>query len=86
MLGEYLPEVRTLDREDKRRALAFVQKSNQLISAIEVKDYSLAEKLVAELGQDRQGLRCFQAPGGHRNRQADSRHAHRQGAQRRRQR
>ncbi len=51
MLGEYVPEVRTLDREDKRRALAFVQKSNQLISAIEVKDYSLAEKLVAELGQ-----------------------------------
>jgi tetratricopeptide (TPR) repeat protein len=51
MLGEYLPEVRTLDREDKRRALAFVHKSNQLISAIEVKDYALAEKLVAELGE-----------------------------------
>ena len=51
MLGEYLPEVRTLDREDKRKALAFVQKSNQLISAIEVKDYALAEKLVSELGQ-----------------------------------
>ena len=51
MLGEYLPEVRTLDREDKRKSLAFVQKSNQLISAIEVKDYALAEKLVAELGQ-----------------------------------
>jgi hypothetical protein len=51
MLGEYLPEVRTLDREDKRKALAFVHKSNQLISAIEVKDYSLAEKLVAELGE-----------------------------------
>ena len=51
MLGEYLPDVRTLDREDKRKSLAFVQKSNQLISAIEVKDYALAEKLVAELGQ-----------------------------------
>jgi tetratricopeptide (TPR) repeat protein len=51
MLGEYLPSVRTLDREDKRKALAFVHKSNQLISAIEVKDYSLAEKLVAELGE-----------------------------------
>jgi tetratricopeptide (TPR) repeat protein len=51
MLGEYLPEVRTLSREDKRQALAFVHKSNQLISAIEVKDYALAEKLVAELGQ-----------------------------------
>jgi hypothetical protein len=51
MLGEYLPEVRTLDREDKRKALAFVHKSNQLISAIEVKDYALAEKLVADLGE-----------------------------------
>jgi hypothetical protein len=51
MLGEYLPDVRTLDREDKRKALGFVHKSNQLISAIEVKDYALAEKLVAELGE-----------------------------------
>jgi hypothetical protein len=49
VIGEYLPDVRTLDREDKRRALAFVQKSNQLISAIEVKDFALAEKLVTEL-------------------------------------
>lgn len=44
-----MPDVRTLRREDKRRALDFVQKSNQLISAIEVKDYTLAEKLVKEL-------------------------------------
>ena len=51
ILGEYLPEVRTLNREDKRKALAFVHKSNQLISAIEVKDYALAEKLVAEFEQ-----------------------------------
>jgi tetratricopeptide (TPR) repeat protein len=51
MIGEYLPDVRTLDREDKRMALAFVQKSNQLISAIEVKDFSMAEKLVKELSE-----------------------------------
>lgn len=51
ILGEYLPQIRTLDRNDKRRALAFVQKSNQLISALEVKDYTLAEKLVAELNE-----------------------------------
>ena len=51
MIGEYMPDVRTLERDDKRRALAFVQKSNQLISAIEVKDYALAEKLVTELSQ-----------------------------------
>ena len=51
MIGEYLPDVRTLDRGDKRRALAFVQKSNQLISAIEVRDFALAEKLVTELSE-----------------------------------
>ena len=51
MIGEYLPDVRTLDRKDKRQALAFVQKSNQLISAIEVKDFSMAEKLVKELSE-----------------------------------
>ena len=48
-IGEYLPELRTLSRDDKRQALAFTQKSNQLISALEVKDYTLAEKLVKEL-------------------------------------
>ena len=51
MIGEYLRDVRTLDREDKRLALAFVQKSNQLVSAIEVKDFSMAEKLVKELSE-----------------------------------
>ena len=49
VIGEYLPDVRTLDRQDKRKALQFVQKSNQLLSAIDVKDYAMAEKLVSEL-------------------------------------
>ena len=49
--GEYLPEIRTLPREQKRKALAFEQKSDQLLSALEVKDYSLAEKLVDELSK-----------------------------------
>ncbi len=49
MVGEYMPSVRTLDRDSKRKALTFVQKGRQLISAIEVKDYTLAEKLVQEL-------------------------------------
>ena len=48
-VGEYVPEIRTLPREKKRQALAFSQKINQLISAIDVKDYALAEKLVQEL-------------------------------------
>jgi tetratricopeptide (TPR) repeat protein len=51
LIGEYLPEVRTLDRDKKRRALAFAQSANQLVSAIEVKDYALAEKLVGELAE-----------------------------------
>jgi hypothetical protein len=49
IVGEYMPELRTLPREKKRRALEFQQTANQLISAIEVKDYSLAEKLVKQL-------------------------------------
>ncbi len=49
IVGEYLPEIRTLPRDRKRRALEFVQRSNQLLSALEVRDYTLAEKLVSEL-------------------------------------
>jgi hypothetical protein len=52
--GEYLPEIRTLPREQKRKALQFEQKSDQLLSALEVKDYTLAEKLVEELRQTAQ--------------------------------
>ena len=49
LVGEYLPELRTLPREKKRKALDFAQKSNQLLSALEVKDYGRAEKLVKGL-------------------------------------
>jgi hypothetical protein len=51
IVGEYLPEIRTLPREQKRQALGFVRASNQLISALEVRDYTLAEKLVNELAE-----------------------------------
>ena len=51
LIGEYLPSVRTLSREDKRKALTFVRRANQLISAIEVKDFTLAEQLVKELNE-----------------------------------
>lgn len=50
-VGEYMPAVRTLTREKKRRALEFTQKTNQLVAAIEVKDYARAEKIVKELDQ-----------------------------------
>ena len=48
-IGEYMPEIRTLPRDKKRQALEFVQKANQLISAIDVKDYTLAETLTKQL-------------------------------------
>jgi len=50
-VGEYVPEIRTLPREKKRRALDFSRKSYQLISALDVKDYTLAEGLVTDLGK-----------------------------------
>ena len=50
-VGEYVPEIRTLARDKKRQALDFSRKSYQLISALDVKDYTLAEQLVVELGK-----------------------------------
>jgi hypothetical protein len=47
--GEYMPAVRLVPREKKRQCLAFAQKSYQLISAIDVRDYTRAELLVADL-------------------------------------
>jgi len=48
-VGEYLPDIRTLPREKKRRCVTFVLKSNELISKMEVKDFGGAEKVIAEL-------------------------------------
>lgn len=50
-LGEYMPSVRLLSREDKRRALDFSQKSNELLAALEVNDLTRAAKLVDEIQQ-----------------------------------
>ncbi|MEO7932797.1 MAG: hypothetical protein ABIT76_06540 [Chthoniobacterales bacterium] len=49
IVGEYMPEFRTLSRDKKRQALKFSQSSYQLVSALDVKDYALAEKLVKDL-------------------------------------
>jgi tetratricopeptide (TPR) repeat protein len=48
-IGEFMPEIRTLPREKKRRVVDFSHKSFQLISALDVKDYTLAESLVKDL-------------------------------------
>jgi tetratricopeptide (TPR) repeat protein len=50
-VGEYVPEIRTLPREKKRQALEFVQKANKLLSTMEVKDYTEAEKLIGDLAK-----------------------------------
>lgn len=47
--GEYLPSVQGVPRVKKREVQSYAQNSFQLISAIEVKDYTLAEELVAEM-------------------------------------
>jgi hypothetical protein len=49
-LGEFMPSVRLLPREDKRRALRFAQRGNELLAALEVNDLTRAEKLVGEMG------------------------------------
>ncbi|MEI8234115.1 MAG: hypothetical protein WCH57_05460 [Verrucomicrobiota bacterium] len=49
LIGEYMPEIRTLARDQKRRALDFTQKGNRLLSSLDVRDYALAEQLVNEL-------------------------------------
>ena len=48
-IGEHLPEIHQFPREDRQRILAFTRRANQLLSALEVKDYTRAEQLVAEL-------------------------------------
>ena len=48
-LGEYMPSVRLLPREAKRRALEYSQKTNELLAALEVNDLTRAEKLLQEI-------------------------------------
>lgn len=48
-VGEHLPEIHQFPRGDRQRVLEFTRRSNQLLSAIEVKDYTRAEQLVKEL-------------------------------------
>ena len=48
-VGEHLPALRNLPRKDKRRILKFTRSYNQLLSALDVKDYALAEQLIDEL-------------------------------------
>lgn len=49
MVGEYLPRVRRVPMSQKLTVLDFTRASNQLISAMEMKDYTLAEELLKQL-------------------------------------
>ncbi len=51
MMGEYMPSVRKLSRDEKRRALEFMQKTNELLAALEVNDLTRAEDLIKELSR-----------------------------------
>ena len=48
-VGEHLPEIQQFPRADRQRILEFTRRANQLLSALEVKDYTRAEQLVNEL-------------------------------------
>jgi len=50
-MGEYLPSVRKLSRDEKRRALEFTKKTNELLAALEVNDLTRAEDLIRDLGK-----------------------------------
>lgn len=47
--GEYLPKIRTLPRDEKVKVLQFVRDTNQLISALEVLDYTLSDEIVTRM-------------------------------------
>jgi len=51
-MGEYMPSVRKLPRPEKRRALEFTRKANELLAALEVNDLGRAEDLLQELGKN----------------------------------
>jgi hypothetical protein len=44
-----MPEIQQFPREDRQRVLVFSRQANQLLSALEVKDYARAEELVLDL-------------------------------------
>ena len=49
MVGEFMPSIQTLPREEKRRVLLFVRESYKLVAALDSKDYTKAKELVASL-------------------------------------
>lgn len=50
--GEHLPEIHSFPRPERQRILDFTRSANQLLSALEVKDYTRAEELVQQMKND----------------------------------
>jgi len=48
-VGEFMPGIRTLPRDRKRKVLEFVRESYKLLAAIDAKDYTTAEKITANM-------------------------------------
>lgn len=48
-IGEYLPRVRRLPMAEKLKVLDYVRDGNQLVNALEVKDFTLAEEMVTKM-------------------------------------
>lgn len=51
-IGEYLPRIRRLPMVTKLKILDYVRGGNQLINALEMRDFGLAEELVKKLRQN----------------------------------
>ena len=49
LIGEYMPPIRKLPREEKRKALAYAQLGNKLLSNMETKQYGVAEGIIGEM-------------------------------------
>jgi len=49
IVGEHLPEIQQFPRDSRQRILVFTRNANQLLNALEVKDYTRAEQIILEM-------------------------------------
>jgi len=48
-IGEYLPRIRTLDREKKMKVQSFIRDADSLLSAMDVRDYKNANEIIERM-------------------------------------
>ena len=51
-IGEYLPKIRTLERTKKRRVLKFTRDMNELINAMQFRNYAKAAQLIESMREE----------------------------------